>query len=320
MRTQTDSLKLHLPCKAWWSWDPVCWILFQWDESSWSQPGPYERAFAFSLSNHGAAAHLAADWAQPRIRGFIQVQWIAAAYVPFHSAVQPPACSVVPWCGIWKSIALHWQNLSECYVSRWELLQWPVEAWADIGHQEIPASQRSLKGTIPLKKRKERQVKALDLQSHLPKKRVAEGGYRRNALFLIIKTNADFLKGIIDKPSNLALLSRKKGWGLDWASHFIYGFFCTSLENVCSSHLPAAPLAPMAVHPAAELGEVAAPAKHLPVGKIWAWQALKWKGRSGVSVEQCYLNSDVWETSPCASLNTFWCFIQTNDVQRHHMF
>lgn len=158
MRTQTDSLRPLLPCKAWWSWDLVCWILFQWDESSWSQLGPYEHAFAFSPSNHSAAAHLAADWAQPRIRAFSQIQWIAAAwYVPFHSIVQPPASSVVPWCDIWKNIALHWQNSSECYdVRRRELSQSSVEAWADIGHQEIPASQRSVRGTIPLRKREQR--------------------------------------------------------------------------------------------------------------------------------------------------------------------
>jgi len=48
------------------------------------------------------------------------------------------------------------------------------------------------------------------LQSDLPEKGVAEEDYRRNAIFLIIKTNASFLKDIINKPSTFALLSRKK--------------------------------------------------------------------------------------------------------------
>lgn len=48
------------------------------------------------------------------------------------------------------------------------------------------------------------------MQSDLPEKGVAEEDYRRNAVFLIIKTNASFLKDIINKPSTFALLSRKK--------------------------------------------------------------------------------------------------------------
>lgn len=122
-----------------------------------------------------------------------------------------PSLLCCPWCDIWKNIASHWQNSSKCYsISRWELLQWPVEAWADFGHQEIPASQRSLKGTVLLREREKRKGKALDLQSDLPEKGVAEEDYRRNAIFLIIKTNASFLKDIINKPSTFALLSRKK--------------------------------------------------------------------------------------------------------------
>lgn len=165
-----------------------------------------------------------------------------------------PSLLCCPWCDIWKNIASHWQNSSKCYsISRWELLQWPVEAWADFGHQEIPASQRSLKGTVLLREREKRKGKALDLQSDLPEKGVAED-YRRNAVFLIIKTNASFLKDIINKPSTFALLSRKKvlrPW-LSFPFHLF--FFYTSMGNICSSHLPAAPWAPMAVHPAAELG------------------------------------------------------------------
>lgn len=229
-----------------------------------------------------------------------------------------PSLLCCPWCDIWKNIASHWQNSSKCYsISRWELLQWPVEAWADFGHQEIPASQWSLKGTVLLREREKRKGKALDLQSDLPEKGVAED-YRRNAVFLIIKTNASFLKDIINKPSTFALLSRKKkGWGLGWASHFICFFSIHPWETSAAPTSQQHPGLPWQC--ILQQSWVAAPAMQLPVGKIWAWQALKWKG-SHVSVEQCYLNSDVWETSPGASLNTFWCFIQTNDVQGHHTF
>jgi len=93
------------------------------------------------------------------------------------------------------------------------------------------------------------------LQSDLPEKGVAEEDYRRNAIFLIIKTNASFLKDIINKPSTFALLSRKKRVEAlaELPISFMF-FFYTSMGKVCSSHLPAAPWAPMAVHPAAELG------------------------------------------------------------------
>lgn len=168
-----------------------------------------------------------------------------------------------------------------------------------------PHRAKSLTLTFLLRKKK---TSVPGLQTHLLEKGIIVLWI---GLLLILKTNATFLKDIINNPSKLPLLSSEKGWGCTSSFISVLADFPVSFLVFPLRPGPRLPLPLLSSTERPLLWATAAEGiphlrwvrwlsavVELPVGKIGAWQAVGWKDRSSFSVEQCYLNNDGWETSP----------------------